>query len=101
MTSTSRWFGYDGLCNKVSSALRARMLNRDESRCQMCGSSVMDGVTLHVDHIVPVRKGGQTVDHMPDTHENPPAELRLNPRTRARSDAAHWDRANVSPRRPS
>jgi len=48
--------------NKMSTALRARIINRDNSRCQMCGSKVSDGVTLHVDHIVPVSRGGLTLD---------------------------------------
>jgi 5-methylcytosine-specific restriction endonuclease McrA len=49
--------------NKMSQALGARIIKRDESRRQMCGSSVLVGVTLHVDQIVPVSKGGLTVDH--------------------------------------
>lgn len=48
--------------NKMSAALRARIINRDNSSCQMCGAKVSDGVTLHVDHIVPVSRGGQTRD---------------------------------------
>jgi 5-methylcytosine-specific restriction endonuclease McrA len=48
--------------NKMSTAQRARIINRDNSTCQMCGSKVSDGVTLHVDHIVPVSRGGLTLD---------------------------------------
>ena len=48
--------------NKMSQALRAQVIGRDNSRCRMCGASVSDGVTLHVDHIVPVSRGGLTVD---------------------------------------
>lgn len=49
--------------NKMSQSLRAQIFSRDKSRCRMCGASVDDGVTLHVDHIVPVSKGGRTVEH--------------------------------------
>lgn len=49
--------------NKMSQALRAQIIRRDNSRCRMCGASVSDGVTLHVDHIVPVSKGGLTLEH--------------------------------------
>jgi len=48
--------------NKMSTAQRARIINRDNSSCQMCGAKVSDGVTLHVDHIVPVSRGGLTLD---------------------------------------
>ena len=37
------------------------MLKRDNFQCQICGSSAQDGVKLHVDHIVPVSKGGKTI----------------------------------------
>jgi hypothetical protein len=44
--------------------LRARVLLRDHSTCQMCGASpAKDPQTvLHVDHIVPWSKGGETVE---------------------------------------
>ena len=29
--------------------------------CQICGKYMPDGVGLHIDHIVPVSKGGKTV----------------------------------------
>ena len=43
--------------------LRATVLIRDNCLCRMCGASPAKdpGVTLHVDHIVPWSKGGQTV----------------------------------------
>ena len=45
---------------KMSDSLRYDILRRDNFRCQICGSSAQDGVKLHVDHIVPVSKGGKT-----------------------------------------
>ncbi len=47
--------------SKMNDSLRYDILKRDGFRCQICGASAKDGVTLHVDHIVPVSKGGKTV----------------------------------------
>jgi 5-methylcytosine-specific restriction endonuclease McrA len=48
--------------NRMNANLRYQVLTRDNSRCQRCGASALThGVTLHVDHIVPVSKGGKTV----------------------------------------
>jgi len=43
--------------------LRTTVLIRDNCLCRMCGASPAkdSAVTLHVDHIVPWSKGGQTV----------------------------------------
>lgn len=46
---------------KMTESLRYDILKRDNFRCQICGSSAQDGVKLHVDHIVPVSKGGKTI----------------------------------------
>lgn len=43
-----------------SNSLRYDVLKRDGFRCQICGRTAQDGVKLHVDHIVPVSKGGKT-----------------------------------------
>jgi hypothetical protein len=45
----------------MTSNLRVDVLRRDGYRCQMCGASRNDGVQLHVDHIVPVSRGGRTL----------------------------------------
>lgn len=47
--------------SKMGDGLRYDILKRDGFRCQICGASAKDGVKLHVDHIVPVSKGGKTV----------------------------------------
>lgn len=46
-----------------NSALRWRVAKRDGFRCRHCGKSpaLNAGVTLHIDHIVPWSKGGETV----------------------------------------
>ena len=47
--------------NRMSDSLRYQVLKRDGSRCTKCGATPQThGVTLHVDHIVPVSKGGKT-----------------------------------------
>lgn len=46
---------------KMTDSLRYDILKRDHFRCQICGSCAQDGVKLHVDHIIPVSKGGKTV----------------------------------------
>ena len=46
--------------SKMTESLRYDILKRDNFRCQICGHSAQDGVRLHVDHIIPVSKGGKT-----------------------------------------
>jgi len=41
-------------------SVRTKVLNRDKSTCQLCGSKAPH-VTLHIDHIKPVSKGGTNV----------------------------------------
>ena len=42
----------------ISGKTRINVLERDDYTCQMCGATVEDGVKLHIDHIIPVSKGG-------------------------------------------
>ena len=44
----------------MTPSLRYEILQRDGFRCVACGRTADDGVKLHVDHIVPVAKGGKT-----------------------------------------
>lgn len=46
--------------SKMTNSLRYDVLKRDGFRCVLCGASADDGVKLHIDHIIPVSKGGQT-----------------------------------------
>jgi Homing endonuclease associated repeat/HNH endonuclease len=41
--------------------LRAQVLMRDSATCRLCGRKPSDGIILHVDHVVPWSKGGETV----------------------------------------
>lgn len=43
--------------------LRAIVLMRDGARCQLCGAEAREGAKLHIDHIVPWSKGGETALH--------------------------------------
>lgn len=65
---------YNNVCTKIeqreskefqrklmSDSLRYDILKRDGFRCVICGRSADDGIKLHVDHILPVSKGGKTV----------------------------------------
>lgn len=47
--------------NRMSDSLRYDILKRDGFRCKLCGRSANDGIKLHVDHIIPVSKGGKTI----------------------------------------
>ena len=38
--------------------LRHEVFKRDGYRCVECGASVDDGATLHIDHIIPLSRGG-------------------------------------------
>lgn len=44
--------------SKVTPKLRYDVFERDGHRCCSCGISVGSGVTLHLDHVMPVSKGG-------------------------------------------
>ena len=46
----------------VSKSRRFEILKRDGYKCQLCGRSQSDGVTLHVDHRIPLAKGGANED---------------------------------------
>lgn len=42
----------------VTASVRYEVLRRDNFRCVICGASAKNGAVLHVDHILPVSKGG-------------------------------------------
>lgn len=45
----------------MTDSLRYDIMKRDNFKCVICGRSSQDGVTLHVDHILPVSKGGKSI----------------------------------------
>lgn len=46
----------------MTKELRRRIIQRDNYTCQICGKYMPDEVGLHVDHIVPIKRGGKTVE---------------------------------------
>ena len=46
----------------MTASKRYDILTRDSYRCRICGRTAHDGVKLEVDHIIPVSKGGKTID---------------------------------------
>jgi hypothetical protein len=44
----------------VNWRLRAQVLMRDQAKCRLCGAAPADGAKLHVDHVHPWSKGGET-----------------------------------------
>lgn len=46
--------------SEISDSLRYDVLNRDGFACVICGAKKSQGARLHVDHIVPVSRGGKS-----------------------------------------
>lgn len=46
---------------ELSDSLRYDIMRRDNFKCVICGASADIGARLHVDHIIPIAKGGKTV----------------------------------------
>ena len=44
----------------MTNSLRYDVLKRDGFKCTLCGRTASDDITLEVDHIIPVSKGGLT-----------------------------------------
>ena len=44
----------------MTDSLRYDVMKRDGFRCVLCGRTANDGVVLHVDHILPIARGGKT-----------------------------------------
>jgi len=45
---------------KIPTKLRYEILERDQRKCLWCGRTAVDGVQLHIDHVVPESFGGKT-----------------------------------------
>ena len=46
---------------KMTKALRDEIAKRDNYTCQICGKYMPDGVGLHINHIIPIKKGGKSI----------------------------------------
>ncbi len=44
--------------SRITAGVRSKVLARDSYRCRHCGISTDLGAVLHVDHIIPISKGG-------------------------------------------
>lgn len=60
-TTTAKYFAKNQR-SLMTQELRHRIMAHDHYTCQMCGKYMPDEVGLHVDHIIPVSKGGKTVE---------------------------------------
>ena len=47
---------------QISKAKRFEIFRRDGYRCQLCGTTAQGGVAMHIDHRIPVSKGGTNED---------------------------------------
>lgn len=46
--------------DKMTPGLRYDIMKRDNYKCRICGITAREGAKLHIDHIIPVSKGGKT-----------------------------------------
>jgi len=56
---------FDTVCIErvpVAKAKRFEIFRRDGYRCQLCGATAKDGVAMHIDHRIPVSRGGANDD---------------------------------------
>ena len=45
----------------MTRSLRKQIMERDRYTCQNCGKYMPDEVGLHIDHIIPIAKGGKSI----------------------------------------
>ena len=45
----------------MTKELKEMIAQRDNYTCQICGKYMPDGIGLHIDHIIPISKGGKSV----------------------------------------
>ncbi len=46
----------------MTKTLRNKIMKTDNYTCQKCGKYMPDEIGLHIDHIIPISKGGKTVE---------------------------------------
>lgn len=45
----------------MTKSLREYIKERDDYTCQICGAYMPDEIGLHIDHIIPIKKGGKSI----------------------------------------
>lgn len=60
--TTTRKYNQANQRKLMTPELRNKIKERDNYTCQICGKYMPDEVGLHIDHIVPISKGGKTVE---------------------------------------
>lgn len=59
VNSVPKWFAEQER-SKMTPELKRRIKERDGYRCKYCGRTEADGVSLEVDHIIPISRGGRS-----------------------------------------
>lgn len=60
--TTTRKYNQVNQRKLMTPELRNKIKERDNYTCQICGKYMPDEVGLHIDHIIPISKGGKTVE---------------------------------------
>ena len=60
-TTRSKWYAKNQR-SLMTKKLRDAIKIRDNYTCQICGKYMPDEVGLHVDHIIPIKEGGRSVE---------------------------------------
>lgn len=60
--TTTRKYNQANQRKLMTPELRNKIKERDNYTCQICGKYMPDEVGLHIDHIIPISKGGKTVE---------------------------------------
>ena len=60
--TTTRKYNQANQRKLMTPDLRNKIKERDNYTCQICGKYMPDEVGLHIDHIIPISKGGKTVE---------------------------------------
>lgn len=60
--TTTRKYNQANQRKLMTQELRNKIKERDNYTCQICGKYMPDEVGLHIDHIVPISKGGKTIE---------------------------------------
>lgn len=60
--TTTRKYNQANQRKLMTQEMRNKIKERDNYTCQICGKYMPDEVGLHIDHIIPISKGGKTVE---------------------------------------